>query len=198
MAVSAVENEALSIPQYPIWRLSVDQYHQMIDAGILTVNDQVELLEGWLVAKMPKKPQHRLTTQLMYDALVSLLPVGWFVQMQDPITLATSEPEPDVAIIRGVKRDYAERHPQPAEVALVVEVSDATLQQDRTLKLRIYARAGIPVYWIINLPERRLEVYTQPEGAAYTRRVELTASDSVTVILDGAEVGRVAVGDLLA
>jgi len=191
----------LAVPTEPIWRLSVEQYHQMIRAGILTDDDAVELLEGWLIPKMPKNPPHRLSTQLTREALAPLLPVGWYVEDQEPITAEDSEPEPDVTIIRGERRWYLERHPAPQEVALVVEVSDTTLQRDRTSKLRLYARAGIPVYWIINLPEQQIEVYTEPSGAVeapgYQRRQDFQAADTVSLFLEGHEVGRLAVRDLL-
>src|SRR5438105_7391720 len=82
-----------------IWRLSVSQYHNMVQTGVLTEDDPVELLEGWLVQKMPTKPLHRLTTEAIREALEGLLPVGWHVNVQEPITTETSEPEPDVSVV---------------------------------------------------------------------------------------------------
>src|SRR5438034_2809316 len=87
--------EVPAIPKDLIWRLSVNQYHEMIRAGILTEDDPVELLEGWLVFKMPKKPLHRLVTQALRDFLDGLIPADWHVNVQEPVTTATSEPEPD-------------------------------------------------------------------------------------------------------
>ena len=84
------------VPTDPIWRLSVEQYHQMIASGILTDDDPVELLEGLLVAKMPKNPRHRLSTQLTREAIARLLPIGWYVEDQEPLTILDSEPEPDI------------------------------------------------------------------------------------------------------
>ena len=101
----------------------------------------------------------------MRQALERVVGVGWYVDSQEPITLATSEPEPDGVVVRGPSDDYADRHPGPRDVALVVEVSDDTLARDRTLKKRVYAEAGIPTYWILNLVEGKLEVYTAPTGA---------------------------------
>ena len=92
-------------PPEPIWRLSVEQYHEMIDAGILDEDDPVELLEGWLIPKMPKNPPHSFTTDLTREALAGLLPTGWYVRGQEPITTEDSEPESDVAVIRGDRRD---------------------------------------------------------------------------------------------
>jgi Uma2 family endonuclease len=183
------------------YRFSVEQYHAMIEAGILTEDDHVELLEGWIVEKMTKKPTHPVSNELVADALRSLVPAGWFVRMQDPITTQDSEPEPDGAVVKGKVRDYITRHPLPSEVALVVEVADATVKQDRTVKQRIYARAGIPVYWIVNLENRKLEVYTQPGGsrssARYVQRVELGEAASVEVVIAGAVIGTIPVSEIL-
>lgn len=197
MALPTMLEKSLTVPNDPIWRLTVEQYHQMIQDGILTEDDPVELLEGLLVTKMTKKPQHSLATQLLNDALKPIVTSGWFINIQEPITTADSEPEPDVAVIRGNRRDYRENHPTPEAVALVVEVADATLQRDRTLKLRLYANAGIPVYWILNLPERQLEVYSQPKDGDYQTRMVYAATDNVAVVIDGQEVGQLMVSDLL-
>ena len=143
--------EAMSELPFSLWRFSVAQYEAMIDAGILTENDPVELLEGWIVKKMPKNPAHIFSTQVLQDIFGKILPEGWFINLQDPITTEGSEPEPDVAILRGQRRDYVARKAVPDDVALVIEVAEATLPQDRTIKKRVYAAAGIPVYWIINL-----------------------------------------------
>ncbi len=191
-------DQSLAVPDYPIWRLSVEQYHVMIDSGILTDDDPVELLEGWLVTKMPKTPRHTFSTQLTREALARIVPSGWHVSDQEPITTVGSEPEPDVVVVRGSLRDYADRHPSPQDIALVVEVADATLQRDRTLKLRVYASAGITAYWILNLPERQLEAYSQPsEEAAYRQRRVYRESEAVPVVIGGQEVGRIVVGDML-
>src|SRR3954469_18476632 len=152
------------VPSEPIYRLSVEQYHEIARAGILTRDDRVELLEGWLVAKMTKYPPHVIAAGQTHDALRGLVPNGWYVSKEDPVTTLDSEPEPDLAVIRGTRRDYRDRHPGPQDVALVVEVADASLPRDRTLKKRIYARARFPVYWLANLPEARIEVYTEPTG----------------------------------
>jgi Uma2 family endonuclease len=201
LALSTFE-KSLMIPSAPIWRLSVDQYHSMIDAGVLTDDDPVELLEGWLVTKMPKNLPHTLATQLARDVLAGVLPSGWFINTQEPITTADSEPEPDVMIVRGERRDYVERHPQPEEVALVIEVAHTTLQRDRTLKLRIYANARIRLYWILNLEERQLEVYSEPFGAgdqaSYRQRNDYQEADEVPIMIGDQEVGRLTVRDLLS
>ncbi|HET9222069.1 MAG TPA: Uma2 family endonuclease [Roseiflexaceae bacterium] len=191
----------VAVPAIPIWRLSVDQYHRMIRAGILTDDDPVELLEGWLVPKMPKNPPDRLSTQLTRGALARLLPAGWYVDDQEPITIEDSEPEPDVVVVRGERRDYPDRHSGAQDVELVIEVSDTTLQRDRTLKKALYARSGIPVYWIINLSENQIEIYTEPSSTAdqadYQRRQAYSMTDAVPLLIEGHGVGRMVVRELL-
>jgi len=193
--------QGVAVPNDYIWRLSVEQYHEMIRAGILTDDDPVELLEGWLVVKMPKNPPHRLVTGLTRSALERLLPGGWYVDAQEPVTTETSEPEPDVVVVRGERRQYADHHPGPQDLALVVEVSDATLPRDRGLKKRVYARNSIPVYWIVNLVDGQVEVYTDPTGPAeqpdYRQRQDYQPADELPLTIEGKEVGRVLVRELL-
>jgi Uma2 family endonuclease len=187
------------VPTEPVWRFSVEQYHQMIHLGILTKDDPVELLEGWIVRKMPKNPLHRATTKLTRNALEQIVPEGWYVDAQEPITLDDSEPEPDVVVVKGNTRDYLDRHPGAKDVALVIEVADSTLERDRNSKNRLYARAGILFYWLVNLPEQKVEVYTQPTTSTikptYQQRQEYSLSDEIVVFIEGLEVGRITVRD---
>lgn len=183
-----------------IHRLSVEQYHVMAEAGILTEDDQVELLDGWLVSKMTKNRRHSLATRAVRLALESLLGPDWYVDAQEPISLEGSEPEPDVMIVRGQAQDYVS-HPTAADVALVVEVADTTLRGDRQLKKRLYAQAGIAVYWIINLIDERLEVYMAPTGPGhapdYLSYQAYGPENLAPVIVEGVEIGHVAVQHLL-
>jgi len=185
----------------PIWRLSVEQYHAMLNAGILKSGDPVELLEGWLVQKMVKHPPHSIATQLTSEGLRSVMPAGWCVNNQEPVTTETSEPEPDVTVVRGKHRDYSDHHPGPADVGLLVEVAEASLAYDQGPKKRVYARERFPIYWIINLVENQIEVYTDPSGPAeqpdYRQRQVFRPGDEIPVVLDGHEVGRLPVRDLL-
>jgi len=182
-------------------RISVDQYHAMIRAGIFDEDDRIELLEGLLVEKMSKNPPHSVSTKLASLALDALLPPDWHTIVQDPVTTDDSEPEPDVGVVRGEPRDYIDRHPHPEEMGMVVEVADSTLRQDRGKKKTIYARANIPVYWIVNLVDRCIEVYSDPTGPIkkpdYRRKQIFGPRDSIAVVLDGQEIGRVKVKDLL-
>lgn len=191
----------VAMPPEPVCRFSVSQYHEMIAAGILTDADPVELLEGWLVPKMVKNPPHSTARHFATKALEQILPSGWHVRSQEPITLIDSEPEPDMAVVRGEPEQYDRAHPGPQDAALVVEVADASLVRDRSIKKRIYARAGIPVYWIINLPERRIEVYTDPAGPIespdYRRREDFSAETEVPLAIEGLQLGCIAVAGLL-
>jgi Uma2 family endonuclease len=177
------------VPTVPIYRLSVAQYHAMIRHGILSEDDPVELLEGWLVKKMTRSPPHTFATQTLRDLVPGLLPQGWFVNDQEPVTTTESEPEPDLAVVRGTRRQFLARQPTPADLAFVVEVSDSSLGTDRGPKLRAYARAAVPVYWIVNLIDRRVEVHTQPNAQApepfYGQRQDYVPGDAVPVVLDG-------------
>ncbi len=188
-------------PPEPVFRLSVQQYHTMIDAGILTGDDPVELLEGILVLKMPKKPNHPLAVRLLTTAIDSVLPPRWHFRAQEPITLEDGEPEPDGAVVIGQPRDYADRHPASADVRIVVEVADATLERDRGIKLRSYARAGIPVYWIINLPDHCVEVMTLPDSSAdepcYNSREVFAKGQTIELVVDHTRIAAICVTDLL-
>lgn len=181
-------------------RLSVEQYHAMIDAGILTSDDPVELLEGWLVRGMPKNPLHRVVTRLTRRALEAVVPAGWYVDSQEPVTLADSEPEPDVSVIRGETTDYLDRHPQAQDVGLLVEIAESSLTRDRTWKRGVYARAAIVMYWLVNLADRTVEVFSEPSGAAdspdYARSIAYGVEDEIPLVLDGVEAGRVRVASL--
>lgn len=192
---------SFKVPNDPIWPLRIEQYHQMIQTGILTDDDPVELLEGWLVTKKPKNPPHRLTTQLTREALAALVPPGYYVDDQEPLTTDESEPEPDIMIVRGQRRDYRDHHPGPHDIAVVIEVSDTTLQRDRTLKKQIYARGSIPIYWIINLGEQQIECYSRPSGPAehphYQQRQDYSATTDIPVQLGEDLIGHLAVAELL-
>lgn len=188
--MSTVPSRPTSDLSEPVFRLSVQQYHNMIRSGILTDDDPVELLEGVLASTAPKNRLHRIALSRIRRALEPILPGGFSLQLQDPITLSDSEPEPDAAIIRGQAEDYADRHPGPPDVLLVIEVADTSLARDRGVKLRSYARAGIAVYWIINLPDRQVEVFTDPDqtlpDAGYRSRQVLRGEQFVSVKLDDA------------
>jgi Uma2 family endonuclease len=184
-----------------IWRLTVSQYHEMIRAGILTDDDPVELLEGLLVQTMPRGSSHRRARRLLLKALAPILPPGWEVDCQDPITTSDSEPEPDVLVFRTREDDYGDGLPGPQDCAIIIEIADSSLRRDRGVKKRLYARAAVREYWIANLVDRRIEVYTEPSGPAdkpnFAQHRDYEPSDVIPVVIDGREVGRLTVADLL-
>jgi Uma2 family endonuclease len=198
-AISSPSPDALDAANF--FRLTVPQYHEMIANRILGEDDPVELLDGILLTKMSKNPHHRSSSVLLQQALSRRVPEGYHFELQDPITLETSEPEPDASIIRGDVRDYLDRHPGPADTELVIEIADDSLRRDREWKRRVYARAGIPTYWIVNLVDRVLEVYASPaaaqEGFDYAESRILSEADVATLSLGGADVATVPVKDLL-
>jgi Uma2 family endonuclease len=192
----------LVVPPFPVRRFTVDEYHQMIQTGIITEDDDVELLEGWIVPKMGRSPTHdAVISWIMNRRLTPRLPEGWFCRGQSAITADDSEPEPDISIVRGSELDYLARHPGAADMALVIEVADSTLARDRVIKAQIYAAATVPVYWIINLVDDQVEVYSDPSGPGpapvYRSRVDYRGSELVPFVLDGEELGPIAAQELL-
>jgi Uma2 family endonuclease len=170
----------------------------MIEDGVIGEHDQVELIEGRIVAKMSKKPSHTIGSEKTRRAIERLLPAGWHARVEGPVRIPNrqSEPEPDVSVVRGDIEEYVDRHPEPENIALVVEVSKSSVYDDRALA-PTYAGGGIPVYWIVNVKDRQLEVYAGPVAGAYPAPTILGESASVELVLDGVAIGRIAVADLL-
>lgn len=187
-------------PILPLRQFSVSEYHRMIETNVLTEDDPVELLEGWIVQKTPRNPPHDTAVGKTDDAIRARLPRGWFTRSQMAITTGDSEPEPDVAVVRGTRCDYGLRHPGPPDLALVVEVADSTLERDREEKARIYARAAIPVYWVVNLVDLRVEVFTDPSGPAsipaYRQCLPYDRTRTLPLHIEG-QVLSIAVSELL-
>jgi Uma2 family endonuclease len=179
-----------------LWKFSVEQYHALIQSGILDEDTPIELLEGWLVEKMSKNPPHRYSMNAVRRLLERVLRPGLFINTQDPVTLEDSEPEPDLSLIRGEETAYLTRHPHAHEIALIVEISDSSLKRDQGWKKRVYATACIEQYWILNLEARQLEVYTQPANGDYTKLEPFEASSTAQVTLEGQTLS-VVVADLL-
>jgi Uma2 family endonuclease len=193
-----------TIPGIPPWvpsslyRLTLEQYEAMVDAGILGKHDRVHLIDGFLVAKMTENDRHATADLLCGAELERVIPPGWHVRPSKPIRIPglTSKPQPDRSVARGVVRDYARRSPGPADIALVVEVSDASLDDDRKLA-GVYGRAGIPFYWIVNVVDGQVEVYSRPGSSGYEGLEVLESGHVLAVVIDGIEVGQVAVADIL-
>lgn len=183
-------------------KFTIDEYHELIRVGILGEDDQVELLEGFLVLKMPRSPAHDFAIQALSKRLYRLVPDSFGIRGQCAATYQESEPEPDLAIVRGDEGSYRGKHPGPGDTALVTEISASSLSRDRNDKARIYARAGIPIYWIVNVVDRKIEVFAQPSGPteapAYARHDEYPVGTAVPVVLDGNTVGTINVAEVMA
>lgn len=175
---------------------SVDEYYRMAQAGILTEDDQVELIEGEVIEMSPIGSRHAACVKRLTAVLYGLVGRKLIVSVQDPIFLDEfNEPQPDVALVRWREDFYAASHPTAADVLVVVEVADTSVEYDRKKKLPLYARAGIPEVWLANLPEDRFEIHTQPRGDEY---------QSVSIVRRGEVIGSQAfaglsvnVGDVL-
>jgi Uma2 family endonuclease len=182
-------------------RVSVTKYHEMIAKGILGEDDPIELIEGYMVAKMPRNPEHDSALSAVQDLVTRMVPSGFTVRGQCAATIQDSEPEPDLVVARGDRTVFRSRHPGPADTRLVVEVSALSLIFDRTDKARVYARARVPVYWVVNVIDKQIEVLTQPGGpddaAAYAQRDVFAVGTHVPVVLDGNTIGMIAVADVL-
>jgi Uma2 family endonuclease len=165
---------ATTDPQVKQW--TRDDYHRMAEAGLF-VDQRVELIEGEILTMSQMKPAHAAALQLVAKELERAFGEGYCVRVQLPLQLGEcSEPEPDLAVVPGSPRDY-QSHPRTA--LLVVEISDTTLEFDRGRKRVIYASAGIPDYWIINLSERCVEAHRVPTKGDYAQTSICDASSVV-------------------
>jgi Uma2 family endonuclease len=182
-------------------RFSVARYQKMIETGILKPEDKVELLENYVVLKMTRNPRPDSTIQRMLEVLYTHRPSSWSLRVQSCITLSDSQPEPDFALVCGSADDYDTRHPGPADIGLIIEVADSSLLRDQQDKTRIYARASLPWYWIVNLVDRRIEVYSQPSGPiaapAYSSLQFYQPGDGIPLVLDGNPVATIQSAALL-
>ncbi len=151
----------------------------MVSGGVFHPEDKLELIDGEIYDVSPQSSRHATAIRLAEDALRRAYGSGCDVRVQLPAALdGSSEPEPDVAVVEGGPRDYRDAHPTTA--LLTIEVSDTSLAFDRSTKQATYARNGIPEYWIVNLIDRQVEVYRQPEGGGYTEVSKLTPPDRVS------------------
>jgi Uma2 family endonuclease len=143
-------------PPASAYRLSVEEYNRIVHAGVFETQDQVELVEGFIVRKTPGDKSHPLAAKQAMLALLRVLSPGWHVASEKSVVASDwSKPEPDLAVVRGQARDYLQRDVTAGDVALVVKIAQSSLEQDRTVMARVYATSGIPVYWILNLVDQQ-------------------------------------------
>ena len=161
-------------------RWSREEYDKMIEAGVFSPDERVELVEGDIVQMTAQNALHAAGVQAAEDALRTAYGPGFSVRTQLPLAIGPdSEPEPNVAVVRGHWRDYVKAHPTTA--LLVVEVSDSSLDFDRRRKARVYAHAGIPEYWIVNLIDRLVEVYRDPRAdVGYETRLTFDVNQALS------------------
>lgn len=181
-------------------RLSAAEYALAIKHRVIHEGEATELLDGMLVEMMSKNRPHSIATKKTRDELTAIVPKGWYVDSQEPISIpelrsgAGNLPEPDVMVIRGATTDYPD-HPPSDKVGLVVEVSDSTLQFDRTKKKRLYAHGRVPEFWIVNVLDRQLEVFQRPTGtgdkADYDVQKVIGLNDSVSIRLGNQSAGSI-------
>ena len=203
MTTLTLEKEVLGAAE--IAPLTVEQYHRMLEAGILEDGEPVELLDGLLVQKirgeaMTVSPRHSLAIGLLTRLAPQLEGLGCHLRIQGPMTIEPRhEPEPDGLVVVGAIEDYADRHPGPSDVTCAIEVADSSLRRDRTWKQRIYAGASVAQYLVVNLIDRQVEVYEEPDSGAgrYRERADLKAGEEVPLLLAGGERLAVPVESLL-
>lgn len=198
--VDRAPREAITAFGRPLHPITVEQYHRMQENGAIQKQDRCELIRGFLVEKPKIKPPHASATSRAMNQIVQLLGFGVVVRSQLPITLADSEPEPDAVIASGTFDDYDHRHPGPEDILFLIEVSDSSLNFDRTVKLPLYAEAGIPQYWIINVAAKSIEVYRNPRGGKkpdYRKPATYDHSEAVPVVVNGKKLGTIPVAKIL-
>lgn len=161
--------------------LTVDEYHRMGEAGILTADDRVELIEGELVAMAPIGSERAAATNMLNRLLVLAVGDRGIVAVGNPVRLNRhSEPQPDFSVLRP-RDDYRKTLPRPEDTMLAVEVANTSLDYDRKVKLALYARSGIPEVWIVNLAAAVVEVYRSPVADSYGAVTRAVGSDLLTI-----------------
>lgn len=185
----------------PTKRWTRTEYDRLIEQGVFGTEDRIELLGGALVVREPQGGPHAMGIRMAEEALRRAFATGWDVRVQLPVALDDdSEPEPDISVVLGSFRDYPRDH--PGRAVLIVEIAESSLSLDRALKGSLYARAGVPDYWIVNLVDRALEVRRAPAADAvarygwrYSAVATLRAGDTVTPL--SAPDSPISVADLI-
>jgi Uma2 family endonuclease len=199
--LAAGSSPAAQIPPFPIYKISVQRYHDMIRKGVLTEADAVELLEGWIVPKMPRIPIHDAAIDIAEEVIRGHLPQGWRIRVQKAITTRDREPEPDLAVVHGDLRQFVHQHPGPGDIGLLVESADSSRGTDRNDKSRLYARAGIEHYWVINLIDLQIETFDDPDPQtnppAYRQNQIFRPGQLAPLKLRGQFIASLPVNDLL-
>lgn len=169
--MQASEKQSVTPVARPM-RWSLEEYHQLVDAGILR-DRKVELIQGNLLEMPPEGPEHTYKTASGADYLRQCVSQFATVREAHPVTLASSEPEPDLAVVKGSHEDYKKRHPNPDDIYLLVEIAQSTLSYDLGYKQQVYATAGVQEYWVIDVVGHKLHIFQQPSAEGYRNHVVL-------------------------
>jgi Uma2 family endonuclease len=161
---------------------TVDEYHQLVERGLLSEDSQVELIDGEIVRMSPIGSRHAGAVNRSTMYLNRLLADLVIVSVQNPIRLSdVSEPQPDIALLRPREDFYSNSHPGPDDVLVVIEVADESLRFDRTVKIPLYARARIPQVWLIDLQKNVVEIHSKPRRGTYQKLVRLKRGDGLVI-----------------
>jgi len=179
-------------------RFTIEQYEAMVRSGAFNKRDRIHLINGYIVTKpMTQNTPHSTADELCGKCLGRVFSTGWHVRSGKPIRIPerSSMPEPDRYVARGDIRDYLARDPEPADVPLVVEIADSSLRDDISLA-QVYGAGGIPVYWLVNLVDCQVEVFSEPCPGGYQSHQVFKPGQEISVVVDGIEVGRIAVSEI--
>jgi Uma2 family endonuclease len=207
MATASLERPAVAVtflPEGEPYRMTAEEFFHAVEAGVFPPDRRLGLWEGQLYEKMAKKLAHAASSEMARLALSRVLPEGWSLWGENPILVDNiTAPLPDLTVVRGAPIDYFRRNsvPKAPDIGLVVELADATLKRNLKETLAKYAASGLPAYWVVNLVDRRIECFTDPQPAAgtaaFARAERFGPGEEVPLVLDGREVARVPVNDLL-
>lgn len=201
MSTATTTGSAAARPRWipsSLYRMTVEKYESLIASGFFGKRDDVHLVNGYVVNRMAESPLHGAVCETIRLAIEAILLVAWHIRSEKGLCIPSqiSVPRPDLVIARGSPRDYLARYPEPAETALVVEVSYSSVDDDRAMA-DIYAAGGVPVYWLVNLIDGQVEVHSDPGPDGYRRHEVLAPGHGLRVVVEGVEIGEIAVADIL-
>jgi Uma2 family endonuclease len=201
MSTAATTGSVAARPRWipsSLYRMTLEKYESLIASGFFSKRDDVHLINGYLVNRMAESPLHGAVCEAIRLAIEAILLAMWHTRSEKGLRIPSqiSVPRPDLVIARGAPRDYLARYPEPADTALVVEVSYTSLDEDRAMA-DIYGAGGIPVYWIVNLLDGQVEVYSDPGPDGYRTHEVLAPGHVLHVVVDGVEIGEIAVAEIL-
>lgn len=196
---TVLQRPPAGVPEFRVAKMTVPEYLSLVDEGFFG-SRRVELWEGWVIDRMTHGSLPATLIMVLAEWLSERRPKDVAIRTQIPLQLADSCPEPDVAVVRGKTRDFEKRHPVAPEVLLIIEVADSTVDDDRAIKGRMYASAGIKEYWIVNCEDRQVEVYTEPQSVTeppgYQRLTKFAAGQLIPVRIGADHLGDLSVSEL--